>query len=102
MFRHFVIIVLLNQQTKEHTIMNVNKNFIVVSFCNGFILHCVAYRDIESARNHQNNVKPDANLKKFHCGIYEYPYPITHNHEVIKMQANDIRGLKLLSQQTYN
>ena len=62
----------------------------------------VAYRDIESARNHQNNVKPDANLKKFHCDIYEYPYHVTHNHEVIKMQANDIRGLKLLSQQTYN
>jgi hypothetical protein len=29
-------------------------------------------------------------------------WSVRHNHEVIEMQANDIRGLKLLSHQTYN
>ena len=47
-----------------------HKNFIVVLFNKIGIVYSVAYRDIESARNHQNNVKPDANLKKFHCDIY--------------------------------
>ena len=80
--------------------MNVNNNFIVVSFCNGFILHCVAYRDIESARNHQNNVKPDAHLKGWVCCIYEFPYEISHNHQVIN--SVDFNSLKMLSRQTYN
>ena len=77
-----------------------HKNFIVVLFNKIGIVHSVAYRDIESARNHQNNVKPDANLKGWVCCIYEFPYEISHNHQVIKNV--DFNSLKMLSRQTYN